>query len=386
MFAFGLTVVLYVVAGVLRLLGRILWDCAGREDDEGWFRMQSKEYKEFIAAEMARIHKKQPKARSRKQKTGRRESSEGKKSSRKELYEAGDCHTTNARPITVKKEQNLTDAVVESILDWRRHPDLFRPPGTPTAHGSVKKAESSPATVKDSPTREAAKNLRFRNPAVSYKRALTIPAFPPVTPVRRIKLEYTVTPTLASPFSSSSGSSTPHIESGFTPSTTATLPTSSPSCCTKSPTPQPRVPEPGDMVFRRRPAHFILKGTVDETDLWDGPFMVLSTTLQKWVQLLLPEGSKTPAWTAITDIIFSPDRKVQVAKVEFDVNGTKLYAIDKIRGVIGKVHGRRKFFVHWKGWGCEDDTWEPEKGLPKVFIKEFEERVRIWERLKGSGN
>lgn len=73
------------------------------------------------------------------------------------------------------------------------------------------------------------------------------------------------------------------------------------------------------------------------------------------------------------------------AVTEINRNGTKRYMIGKlhgVRGVNGRGKTRKEYLVHWRGWGCEDDTWEPERGLPKEFIEDFEKRKREWEQRK----
>lgn len=155
---------------------------------------------------------------------------------------------------------------------------------------------------------------------------------------------------------------------------------------TSTPSPPPsyyaQIPRPGDLVFRLRPTSLIIHGTCDSVDLWDGPFMVVSTTLQYWVQLQLPKGSKAPVWTPIADTVLAPPHTHAVVHCE-ERGGT--YVVDKVRAIKGSVPGRRRVLVHWKGWGSEDDTWEPERELPRKFLREFEKRERIWEeaRLKG---
>lgn len=140
------------------------------------------------------------------------------------------------------------------------------------------------------------------------------------------------------------------------------------------------IPQPGDFVFRRRPAHLVLRGTPDELDLWDGPFAVLSTTLQHWVELRVPAGSKTPAWTPITETLLAAPPPPSSLQESGDGEGG--YVVDCVRAL--RVRGRvRMALVHWKGWGVEDDTWEPENALPGMFVEAWERRVRRWEKMGG---
>lgn len=141
---------------------------------------------------------------------------------------------------------------------------------------------------------------------------------------------------------------------------------------------------PGDLVFRLRPSHLIVHDTVDAADRWDGPFPVASTTLQHWVELRLPVGSKTPAWISVAETRPAPpDARAAVCLEEEGCGGA--YVVDKVRAIKGCVVGRRTVLVHWKGWGSEDDTWEPERALPKMFVREFEKRARTWEEARIRG-
>lgn len=143
----------------------------------------------------------------------------------------------------------------------------------------------------------------------------------------------------------------------------------------RSPTPPP-VPRPGDLVLRLRPSHVILHDTADAADLWDGPFEVASTTLQHWVELRLPVGSRAPAWTPVAETMPAPHECVGAVGGETEDG---MYVVAKVRAVRGSVNGRRSVLVHWRGWGSEDDTWEPEKAVPRAFVREYERRTRKWE-------
>ncbi len=54
------------------------------------------------------------------------------------------------------------------------------------------------------------------------------------------------------------------------------------------------------------------------------------------------------------------------------------YEVDKIVQMRLKKDGSREFFVHWKNWSKDYDTWEPEANLScpdliQKFMKEFNE-------------
>lgn len=52
------------------------------------------------------------------------------------------------------------------------------------------------------------------------------------------------------------------------------------------------------------------------------------------------------------------------------------YEVDKILDVYYKKNGKREFLVHWKGYGVQDNSWEPEENMTcKELIERFMEKV-----------
>ena len=75
------------------------------------------------------------------------------------------------------------------------------------------------------------------------------------------------------------------------------------------------------------------------------------------------------------------DREAQDTRKMAEEEGS--YEVGKIVSMKEKKNGRREFLVRWKGFGPEDDTWEPEEHLNcDDLIAKFETE---WETLKNSG-
>jgi hypothetical protein len=142
---------------------------------------------------------------------------------------------------------------------------------------------------------------------------------------------------------------------------------------------------PGDLVLRPRPARYVHPGTVDD-DVYDGPFIVASTSnpapkhlkklpganLASWALLELPENSRAERWYMESSLLrytgdVTADQLRRYAEAVDD-----MYVIDKIRNE-RVVRGKKEYKVAWKGYPCEDDTWEPEKKVRKVALDSVEE-------------
>ncbi|KAI5837225.1 hypothetical protein DFP73DRAFT_321469 [Morchella snyderi] len=210
-----------------------------------------------------------------------------------------------------------------------------------------------------------------RSPTQTSIHALPVP--PPIVTARAVSpTPRTLGPIVDIYSPSSPLTIAPPTLSPFTPQ--PTLPTQY-TPLAKSP------PPPGSYVLRRRPLSSILPNSIDTTDLYDGPFLVIasSTPQKRFITISLPAGSLAPPRIAVDDAVITsaPARK----------GGKRgeggLYAIDRIRGekIVWAKSGvgwKRKLLVHWEGWGCEDDTWEPEEGLPVEVVDAFDARVLQW--------
>lgn len=73
----------------------------------------------------------------------------------------------------------------------------------------------------------------------------------------------------------------------------------------------------------------------------------------------------------------SDEESVSVSDLCDDGEGDE-YEVDEILDVRNKKDGTREFRVHWKSWGSENDTWEPEENLNcaeliEIFMNNLEE-------------
>lgn len=176
----------------------------------------------------------------------------------------------------------------------------------------------------------------------------------------------------------------PPTPTPFTPQPTP--PTQPAPPAAKSPSSPP--PPPGSYVLRRRPPSSHLPNSIDTTDLYDGPFRVIPTVppQKHIVTISLPAGSLTPPQIALDDVVVTaaPERGGEAweeAVRLLEAEGR--YIIDRIRGerVVAARSGvgwAREMRVHWLGWGCEDDSWEPEEGLPVGMVDAFDREVVEW--------
>jgi len=203
-------------------------------------------------------------------------------------------------------------------------------------------------------------------------------------------------------------------------------------------TPQkPRRVVPGDWVLRIRPPQTILKGTSDETDLYDGPWEVLKVEERHKVQHTpmirnTPKETSKPAnsskasaklniptdsllkklsqgWVRLEHLVkvdVSPEQAVAEGwKLSFrDEDGDGYYQVKKVRGMkyeiprtsrnsragtvtLGSTSITKKYLVHWAGYPSEDDTWELAQkdqagGVPVEYIREWKEREKSWKEAQ----
>ncbi|RPB21100.1 hypothetical protein L211DRAFT_851831 [Terfezia boudieri ATCC MYA-4762] len=210
-------------------------------------------------------------------------------------------------------------------------------------------------------------------------------------------------------------------------------------------TPQkPRHIVPGDWVLRTRPPQTILKGTSDETDLYDGPWKVLEVEERHKVQhtpmvqntprktsKLTNNSSKASAklsiptdsllqkfcqgWVELEQLVkvnASPEQAVaEGLRSGFcGEYGEEYYQVKKVRGVKNEISKTpqtsrnstvgtvtlgstsnipttKKYLVHWAGYPSEDDTWELAQkdqpgGVPVESIHEWKEREKVWKEAQ----
>ena len=187
---------------------------------------------------------------------------------------------------------------------------------------------------------------------------------------------------------------------------------------------------PGMLVMRPMPIVFPMErepgsGPAALAATHDGPYMLLSTCnpapahllaaartstgtppraaapqlqrqLQRlsWAQIALPPGSRAESWyphgqlLPYTGLLAASQLAVRAAP---DRSGR--YVMVRLRGDRptpsrrGGAAGELEYRVAWRGWPCEDDTWEPEHKLHSVdpgLIANYRLRKQRWRR-RGAG-
>ena len=105
--------------------------------------------------------------------------------------------------------------------------------------------------------------------------------------------------------------------------------------------------------------------------LADGPFQVTKVRTNA-VTLRFPSNSRAHPTVNISrvQLYFGPRPKLVTAPPDDDAGHE--YEVDRVMGY-RKHNGKEEYYIHWKGYPAEDDTWEPKKNLSEATL-------RAWER------
>ena len=182
---------------------------------------------------------------------------------------------------------------------------------------------------------------------------------------------------------------------------------------------------PGNWVLRIRPPHTVLKGTSDESDVYDGPWEVLRVQEIPKVDHTPRSGKRTSravmsaklripkdsllfklceGWVAVDQLVKTVlPLEVTNETQSLVVEGMQLYVVKKVRGrkldyPKSPKRSRRNtatpgssttwltktYLVHWAGYPSEDDSWEKSEkdqigGVPVAYIREWKRREKAWE-------
>jgi hypothetical protein len=103
----------------------------------------------------------------------------------------------------------------------------------------------------------------------------------------------------------------------------------------------------------------------------DGPFQVTKVGTNA-VTLRFPPKSRAHPTVNISrvQLYFGPRPKLVTAPPDDDADHE--YEVDRIMGY-RKRNGNEYYYIHWKGYPADDDTWEPKENISEAALK-------IWER------
>jgi hypothetical protein len=110
----------------------------------------------------------------------------------------------------------------------------------------------------------------------------------------------------------------------------------------------------------------------------DGPFKVINVGTNT-VTLKLPKKSRAHPTVNISrvQLYFGPRPEILTEPPKDDTQHE--YEVDHIMGQRIR-DGKEEYYIHWKGYPAEDDTWEPKQNLNKAALnaweKEEEKRKR----------
>ena len=118
----------------------------------------------------------------------------------------------------------------------------------------------------------------------------------------------------------------------------------------------------------------------------DGPFEVTKVGTNA-VTLRFPRNSRAHPTVNISrvQLYFGPRPRLITAPPDDDT--AHEYEVDRIMGH-RKRHGKEYYYIHWKGYPAEDDTWEPKENISEAALKTWEsqEQLRRHSTTTVSGN
>src|SRR5436190_15739248 len=105
----------------------------------------------------------------------------------------------------------------------------------------------------------------------------------------------------------------------------------------------------------------------------DGPFRILEVGINN-IKLKFPKNSTTHPVVNISrvQLYFGPRPEIFTEPPKNDVEHD--YPVDRVMGH-KVIDGKHYYYIHWKGYPAEDDTWEPEENLTK-------ETLDLWRKTR----
>jgi Chromo (CHRromatin Organisation MOdifier) domain len=101
--------------------------------------------------------------------------------------------------------------------------------------------------------------------------------------------------------------------------------------------------------------------------LADGPFQVTKVGTNA-VTLRFPSNSRAHPTVNISRVQLYFGPRPQLATAPPDDEAGHEYAVDRVMGY-RKRNGKEYYYIHWKGYPAEDDTWEPKENLNEAALR-----------------
>jgi hypothetical protein len=141
--------------------------------------------------------------------------------------------------------------------------------------------------------------------------------------------------------------------------------------------PSPEIKEGDWILLRRKKEH-----QTKLSPIADGPFKVLKVGTNN-VTLKFPRNSRAHPTVNISrvQLYFGPRPELLTEPPKDD---TELeYPVERVMGH-KVVNGKDYYYIHWKGYPAEDDSWEPGENLTPGALKSWEDSVKTRSMTRNS--
>ncbi len=106
----------------------------------------------------------------------------------------------------------------------------------------------------------------------------------------------------------------------------------------------------------------------------DGPFQVTKVGTNA-VTLQFPPKSQAHPTVNISRVQLYFGPRPQLITAPPDDDARHEYEVDRIMGY-RKRNGKAYYYIHWKGYPADDDTWEPKENISEATLKVWEHQNR----------
>ena len=105
--------------------------------------------------------------------------------------------------------------------------------------------------------------------------------------------------------------------------------------------------------------------------LADGPFQVTNVGTNA-VTLRFPSNSRAHPTVNISRVQLYFGARPQLVTAPPNDETMREYEVDRVMGY-QKKNGKEYYYIHWKGYPAEDDTWEPKENLNEAALRSWEQ-------------